>query len=274
MVSEKYSRDFISGLGAGIMNIAVTYPISKITYRQILENTNMPTAAWRIAKEGPYYLYRGGLAPMIQKATSLSIMFGVYNYAKATCKKSDRQSIYFQQVCAGMLSGVCEVFVMPFDRVQILLVNAEFYGKFRNMTHAFKVVGKEYGIREFYRGFTFMVLRNSISNSVFFISRLELLKHSNKYRETHNELLVNFFFGGVLGSFVSTLFYPLKVVKVTLQKDLGGPFMKLHTAFGMVYAKNGRGIKNFYQGAVANASRSLLSWGITIMCFEIFQKVL
>lgn len=273
MVSEVYSKDFLCGLGAGMANILVTYPITKLIFRQILDGINVRTATKQLVKEGPYFLYRGSLAPMIQKTISMSIMFGVYNYAKTACREY-KYNQYLQQVCAGIISGTTEAFFMPFDRILVLLVHAPYYGKFKNMPHTIKVVQKEYGLREFYRGFSLMVIRNTASNCGFFIAKAEFYKYSNSPKSALSESLSNFFIGGFLGAFVATVFYPLKVVKVVIQRKLGGPFMPLSEAFLYVYKLNGGGIKNFYQGVVVNFYKSILSWGITVMTFEHLHHLL
>lgn len=272
MVSETYSKDFLCGLGAGITNILITYPITKVIFRQILDGVNVQIATKQLVKEGPYFLYRGSLAPMIQKAISMSIMFGVYNYAKTTCREY-KYNQYLSQVCAGIISGTCEAFFMPFDRILILLVHAPYYGKFRNLPHAFKVVQREYGMREYYRGFSLMVIRNTASNCGFFIAKAEFHKYFNSPKSALNEGMTNFFTGGILGAFVATVFYPLKVVKVVIQRKLGGPFMPLSKAFLYVYRLNGGGVKNFYQGVVVNIYKSILSWGVTVTMFEYLHNL-
>lgn len=272
MVSESYSKDFLCGLAAGATNIAVTFPVSKLIFRQILEGVNVQTATKQLIKEGPYFLYRGAAAPMIQKAISMSIMFGVYNYAKTACKEY-KYNQYLQQICASVISGTCEAFFMPFDRILILLVHAPYYGKFKNMHHSFKVVHREYGVREFYRGFSLMVIRNTSSNCGFFIARTEFHKYYDSQHSRFGEGLTNFLTGGFLGAIIATVFYPLKVVKVVLQRKLGGPFTPLSEAFKYVYRLNNGGIKNFYKGVVINFYKSILSWGITVMTFEFLHSL-
>ncbi|KAJ8934468.1 hypothetical protein NQ314_013343 [Rhamnusium bicolor] len=142
------------------------------------------------------------------------------------------------------------------------------------MYHAFEVVKRNYSFKEYYRGFSIIVLRNSAANCCFFITKAELQKYSDVCDSIHKENLKNFCSGGFLGMFMSTLFYPLKVMKVTVQRQLGGPFIGFYQVAVLVYNRDGGGINNFYQGVLINASRSLLSWGVTNMTFEFLKKTI
>ena len=66
-----------------------------------------------------------------------------------------------------------------------------------------------YGIKEHYRGFTAVLLRNGPSSVCFFGLRepiRDILPHS---ATEHQVLAADFFSGAVLGAFLSTFFFPI-----------------------------------------------------------------
>ena len=51
-------------------------------FRQQLHGIRIPVAARQLYKEGIQNLYRGLLPPLMQKTTSMAIMFGTYHQYK------------------------------------------------------------------------------------------------------------------------------------------------------------------------------------------------
>ncbi|CAH1162963.1 unnamed protein product [Phaedon cochleariae] len=270
MVSNSYTRDFVCGLGSAVTTTAITFPINKLIYRQVLVGGNLGKAFNSIRQEGIVYLYRGGMPPLVQKATCLSTMFGVYNSVTMPLKKYHLNE-YVEKVCGSCVSATVEAAFVPFERIQVLLVHSKYNDRFKNMVHTFREVHKHYGVREFYRGFTVVWIRNIASNCCFFITKGEIQKSKLMKNENYSSGLKNFVSGGVLGLMMSTFFYPCKVMKIVLHQNLGGRFLSLRETASIVYRRNGRGMRNFYTGVVTNGVRSLLSWGITNMTFEFLR---
>ncbi|VEN38279.1 unnamed protein product [Callosobruchus maculatus] len=133
------------------------------------------------------------------------------------------------------------------------------------MFHTF-IALRSIGVAEYFRGVSLLFWRNTMSNSIFFILKSELQKYFDKdeIAVTHN--IRNFVTGGCLGMFMSTAMYPLKVVKVEIQKDVGGPFLPIREVVTSIYKIGG--VRRFYKGAMLNGMRALLSWGVTNMVFE------
>ena len=71
-------REFVSGWGAAVANIIVTFPLNKTMFRQQVHGFTMCEAMKQLKKEGAIHLYRGILPPLMQKSASSSIMFGTY----------------------------------------------------------------------------------------------------------------------------------------------------------------------------------------------------
>jgi hypothetical protein len=79
--------------------------------------------------------------------------------------------------------------------------------------------------------------------------------------------------GACIGAFLSFLFYPLNVVKVTMQSHLGGPFQSIFATFKYVYNDRDRKIRKVYKGVGTNSAKAFLSWGILNSAYEYFKKV-
>uniref|UniRef100_A0A1I7U644 COX assembly mitochondrial protein n=1 Tax=Caenorhabditis tropicalis TaxID=1561998 RepID=A0A1I7U644_9PELO len=60
-------------------------------------------------------------------------------------------------------SGACEALLCPLERVQALLQTSKYHDKFKNTLHALTRI-QDYGYREYYRGFSVILIRNSLSS--------------------------------------------------------------------------------------------------------------
>lgn len=270
MVLHPYSGDFICGFGSSVVSSLTLYPVNKLIIRQIMEGATLEQSLCKLRIEGPMYLYRGVLPPLLQKAISISTMFGTYNTALIPLRNLEMDK-RLKSICASYVSGSLEALFMPFDRIQVLLINSRYHDHFKNTFHTFIEVQKQYGFREYYRGFVIIWFRNTLSNCCFFLLKNELQASPQTYILT--EHIKNFCFGGFLGAIMSTLFYPLKVMKVVVHKQLGGPFLSVFQVIPIIYRRGNNGIKNFYTGVVINGIRSLFSWGITNMVYESLRTV-
>lgn len=68
---------FLSGAGAALVNVVVTFPANKLMFRQQVAGLHIHKAFKSMIIEGVGQLYRGMLPPLLQKTTSLSLMFGM-----------------------------------------------------------------------------------------------------------------------------------------------------------------------------------------------------
>lgn len=125
-------QEFVCGWGASFINIAVTYPVYKIMFRQVkqkndcgksiskchilfdtqfrfffsqmLHGVEMKSAVNELRHEGFAFLYRGILPPLAQRTVSLSLMFGLYDGTKRPLVKLGANE-YVAKVVAGMTAG-------------------------------------------------------------------------------------------------------------------------------------------------------------------------
>lgn len=223
--------------------------------------------------EGLYYLYRGMLPPLIQKTLSLSIMFGVYEEVRRPLMDEVKINPYCAKAIAGIVAGSTEAILMPFERIQTLLADSAYHTHFKNTFHAFKTVGTNYGFGEYYRGLIPILLRNGPSNVCFFILRdeiqMRLPKSDSLVRQTFSEFIC----GAVIGVVLSSVFYPLNVIKISMQSRIGGEYQSIYKVFVHLYKERGGSIRNFYYGVHANVTRAFFSWGVMNAAYEHLKEI-
>ncbi|XP_076657473.1 mitochondrial nicotinamide adenine dinucleotide transporter SLC25A51 [Halictus rubicundus] len=262
-------KEFICGWGAAVINVSITFPINKIIFRQILEDVPANTAFKQISKEGIRLLYRGILPPLCQKTLSLSVMFSMYEGCKERLYLLTQNDMLVR-ILAAHIAGTAEAILMPLERVQTLLQDWRYHDKFKNTSHAFKYLLKNYGLSECYRGLVPIVYRNSCSNLMFFV-----LKEQSKLLMGEQETLITSFINGALiGGFTSTIFYPMNVIKIHMQSKIGGNFEKFLTVTHEIYTARNKSIMSFYKGVQLNCIRSFISWGVINASYDLFKQII
>ena len=262
-------KEFVCGWGAAVINVSITFPINKIIFRQILEDMPANTALQQISKEGIRLLYRGILPPLCQKTLSLSIMFSMYEGCKKRLYLLTNNDV-LAKVLAAHLAGTAEAVLMPLERVQTLLQDWRYHDKFKNTSHAFKYLLKNYGITEYYRGLVPIIYRNSSSNLMFFLLR----EQSKELTGEQGSILTNFINGALIGGLTSTIFYPMNVIKIHMQSKIGGSFEKFVTVTRDLYVARNRSIVAFYKGVHLNCMRSFISWGVINASYDFLKQVM
>lgn len=267
--------DFLCGAGAAFTNILITFPAYKVMFRQQLEGIVFKKAVNQVFREGISNLYRGVIPPLIQRGTSLSLMFGSYHkFQKVLSQTFAEVNPSLVSALAALLAGSVEATLTPFERVQILLSHRAYNERFSNTYHVFKEIRINYGFREYYRGLTAILLRNGPSNVLFFGFRGEIKERLPESSTEMGNMANDFVSGAVLGAALSALFYPINVVKNQMQKNLGGEFLSVCKTFILVYNERGRSIRRLYYGSPLNYTRALVSWGIINCTYEELKKLL
>lgn len=266
-------REFACGCGAAFVNIGLTYPLHKLIFRQILHGVKISSAFHQLHHEGLWYLYRGVFPPLAQKTISLSIMFGVYGGTQRLLVEEFNMNNHSSKAVAGLVAGSFEAILLPFERVQTLLAHAKYHEYFGNTIHAFRYVYVNHGIRELYRGLTPVLWRNGPSNALFFILREESMAQLPKRDSIASQTFQEFICGALIGCSLSTLFYPINVIKVAMQSDMGHKYESMWVVCRRIYHERGCSIQQFYRGCGFNASRAFLSWGIMNTAYEHIKKL-
>ncbi|XP_026726339.1 solute carrier family 25 member 51 isoform X1 [Trichoplusia ni] len=270
---HQHWKEFVCGGGSAFCNILISYPLNKLIFRQMMHGVETTFALNQLQKEGLGFLYRGMLPPLMQRSLSMSLMFGVYDECLQPILER-KVNPYVAKTFAGVVAGCVEATLMPFERLQTLLIHPKYHNKFRNTAHAASHIAKHYGIKEFYRGLVPILFRNGPSNAMFFVIRDEVRIRLPQQERAVYTGLQNFLAGATIGALLSTMFYPLNVIKIAMQCELGGPHRTVKYEFNYILRKRGSKFINFYHGAVLNISRAFLSWGIINASYEVFRKFL
>ncbi|CAI5448802.1 unnamed protein product [Caenorhabditis angaria] len=279
---ERNHLDFIAGWGAGCIETCILYPSNKVIFRQQLHGFSIKEALKQIKLEGAGRLYRGLMPPLIMRTTSRALMYGLYDEFQISlgCPHAPPNSSFTScHAKAAFLSGVCEAMLCPLERVQVLLQTSQFHDRYKNTLEVFKRLRK-YGISEYYRGFSVIFVRNSLSNTIFFTLREPLKQKVLEIPESHRlppsvqQLLGDFIAGSLLGASISTLFFPMGVVKNHMQAKVGVPFDNAFRVFGQVWRERNRSLRSIYLGVHLNFTRSLIAWGIINSMYGILRRAL
>ncbi|XP_007498084.1 mitochondrial nicotinamide adenine dinucleotide transporter SLC25A51 isoform X2 [Monodelphis domestica] len=267
-------KHYLCGCCAAFNNIAVTFPIQKVLFRQQLYGLRTRDAILQLKKDGLRNLYRGILPPLMQKTTTLALMFGLYEDFSCILSRHVISSpeIVTRSV-AAVLAGTTEALLTPLERVQTLLQDQKNNDKFTNTLHAFKAL-KSYGIAEYYRGLIPILFRNGLSNVLFFGLRGPIKEYLPEAKSHSAHLVDDFICGGVLGAMLGFIFFPLNVVKTRMQSQIGGEFQSFSQVFGKIWVERNGKLTHLFRGAHLNYHRSLLSWGIINATYEFLLRLL
>jgi len=270
------AREFVCGCGAAAINIALTFPLNKLIFRQQIHAIDAMMALRQLRQEGVFLLYRGILPPLVQKTSTLTIMFGMYDqFNRLLMSQCGRFPLRIRQGTSAILAGCVEATLTPFERVQTLLQDRYYHGRYRNMAHAVHELGHHYGVHEYYRGLSAVLLRNGPSNAVFFLLRSEMKQlMPPAAKSTAADVAEDFICGGILGAAISTIFFPTNVVKVRMQSRVGGKFESFLAALSIVYNERNRSVALMFRGVHFNCIRSLLSWGVINAAYELLKQLL
>lgn len=275
-------REYICGLCAAFVNINVTFPINKVIFRQMLYGVETKSAVNQLKVEGIRYLYRGIGPPLMQRTISTSIMFGSFAQYKNLLDTSYGQMLVpFESMrfcLSALMAGSTEAILTPLERIQMLLQDRQFHKQYNNTIHAFRKL-RIYGIKEYYRGLSAVLCRNGPSNVLFFTFRGEPKNYFPLISSYQNvwwyQMVTNFISGACVGAIISSIFYPINVIRTRMQTmPVGSRFISISQAFQYVYNERGRSIRKLFYGVHVNYSRAFISWGIINATYEIFRKLL
>uniref|UniRef100_A0A8C5XIH4 Solute carrier family 25 member 51 n=1 Tax=Microcebus murinus TaxID=30608 RepID=A0A8C5XIH4_MICMU len=259
-------KHYLCGCYAAFNNVAITFPLCGIkTWDAILQ----------LRRDGFRNLCHGKLHPLMQKTTTLALMFGLYEDLSCLLRKHVSAPEFATHSMAAILAGTTEAIFTPLERVQTLLQDHKHHDKFTNTYQAFKAL-KYHGIREYYQGLVPILFHNGLSNvSLFFFFGLRgpiKTLHLPTAMSHSANLLNNFICGGLLGAMLGFLFFPVNVVKTRIQTQTGGEFQSFPKVFKKIWLERDRKVTNLFGGAHLNYHWSLISWGIINATYEFLLR--
>lgn len=277
---ESGNHEFIFGGLANTVSVISLFPLYKTIFFQQLDGITWIQAFSRLKSEGFRLAYRGVLPPLLQRASSGSVMFGVQSVSERLLLNkplSANLPPYATRFISSVLAGWSEASLMPFERVQTLLQNKHFFPSYRNTFHTITSLVTQHGVSELYRGLVPILLRNSGGNVLYFsgLKWLTEVRQRGSNEGPVKRSLWNFFLGGVLGGFISFYTFPLNVIKTRMQTAVGGQFRSFRSVLILLlYHRHGNraDIRRLYRGMPANLMRSVVSWGIITMTYQLLLE--
>lgn len=263
---------YLRGGLSSMIAISLTYPLNKLSMRQAMEGVDIKRSFKTIRKEGVGKLYKGILPPLIQKSVTCAIMFGTYFTTKKFLYAKNYEELSTDKiiVISGMTSAILESFLTPFERIQTLLT-CQTYSRYLKNTKdvSKKIINCQYPLKEFYRGYSAVIYRNTFSTTLFFSAKECFLRKDCCFNiNVKNEFIKNFVQGAVLGAICSTFSYPINVTRYNMQRRIDSKFISFSSSFIQVLHQRNYNLKKFYSGAGINIVRSFISWGIVNCTYE------
>ncbi|CAH8646286.1 unnamed protein product [Heterobilharzia americana] len=163
--------EFLFGAAAYSVSVVALFPLYKTVFFQQLDGISWVQALIRYRIEGLRMAYRGVLPPLLQRASSGALMFGVQSTTERLLVNHPATSSYppvLQKFTSATVAGWCEAILMPFERVQTLLQNRDYHGRYKNTFHALMTVTSDHGVKELYRGLIPVLYRNGVANGLYF----------------------------------------------------------------------------------------------------------
>ena len=271
---EALPKEYVCGALSSLVNIAVTFPLNKVMFRQQVQGIRLLHAVSQLRREGLTYLYRGLLPPLLQRTATVSLMFGTYAHYSAVLHNHVPDTPWLlTHTIAALGAGSTEAVLAPFERVQVVLQVKDYHGDVHNTLHAFRTISRN-GVSEMYRGLSAILLRNGPSN-VLFLGLRDPLQQALPHPEgVFGDILTAFISGAGLGAALSTAFFPLNVVKTRMQTRIGGSFLSIRGALQETLAERNYKWRKLFRGVHINYTRSFVSWGIINAVYEFLMHQL
>ncbi|KAF5394474.1 Mitochondrial carrier triple repeat protein 1 [Paragonimus heterotremus] len=268
-------HEFLFGGLAYSASVITLFPFYKTIFFQQLNGVSWLQAFARLKHEGISLVYRGVLPPLLQRASSGAVMFGVQSLTERTLTQHPltvHVPFGVNKFVSAVFAGFCEAPLMPFERVQTLLQNKHDFPSYRNTFHTLSSLTMTHGLKELYRGLTPVLIRNSCANALYFGGHkwLSDLRVRGTHEGPFERGLWNLALGGLLGGSIGLFTFPLNVIKTRMQSTVGGGFESFRSAlFALVYHRDHKpDITRLYRGLPANIMRSFASWGIITMTYH------
>lgn len=130
---------------------------------------------------------------------------------------------------------------------------------------------RRYGIGEYYRGLSSVLIRNGPATFLY-LGFKDTLKErlvpddglllGQMSSGLRKEALRNFLAGATMGLFISTLFYPLNVLRIQMQTaEVGSKRISIYAAGKALYEERGGKMRLMMAGMGVSVTRSFVFWG-------------
>lgn len=272
---------FLLGSLAGASGAAAVYPIDLVktrmqNQRSVLATEVMYKNSWDcfrkvIKNEGPLGLYRGLIPQLIGVSPEKAIKLTTNDLVRHQFTDKDGEIRLIGEIIAGGCGGGAQVmFTNPIEIVKIRMQVAGEAGQHVSALN----IARELGFSGLYKGARACFLRDIPFSAIYFPCYAHFKVYSADQNGYNNpgSLLLSAAAAGVPAAYLVT---PADVIKTRLQvKARRGQqtYRGVIDCFRKVYQEEGA--TAFFKGGPARIFRSSPQFGVTLMIYELLQRVL
>ncbi|KAJ2228295.1 mitochondrial aspartate-glutamate transporter agc1 [Coemansia sp. RSA 475] len=235
-----------------------------------------------IRNEGILGLYRGLGPQLVGVAPEKAIKLTVNDFVRSRfTNKQTGEIAVAGEMLAGAMAGASQVvFTNPLEIVKIRLqIQGEMLKEAVGSTKAISRSGaitiiKELGLVGLYKGASACLLRDVPFSAIYFTCYSHLKKDVFREGERQLGMLDLLLAGAIAGMPAAYLTTPADVIKTRLQvvaKQGETVYTGLTDAARKIYKEEG--FKAFFKGGPARIFRSSPQFGATLMCYELFHRM-
>ncbi|XP_075042152.1 solute carrier family 25 member 53 [Mixophyes fleayi] len=256
---------YLVGATSSFLSTVFTFPIYKTIFRQQLHTLTIQDATHQLSKEGIKHLYRGLIPPLMAKTVQGTLLFGTQGSFQHFFSRSNTTGVK-SCVLSGFLSGAIEaILLVPFERIQNILQDGRNNARFPSASSILQEF-QTYSKRQWltigvYRGFTVILVRNMLGSAIF-LSCKEPIRDMLSIQGLP-DWAPSLGSGAVNGAFTSLVLYPLSVLVVNMQAEVGNGLPCVREVAVKVWRKSGGRTSLLYRGASLIVLRSCITWGFT-----------
>lgn len=269
---------FVAGTAAGLVECIAAYPLDTVKTRmqtQARFTGPLHCFASTVREDGARALYRGMSSRVLAAMIAASVMFGVNGTLKQLLGADSKEPLTVPFLGAAAGTGVLEATVYcPLELVKTRMQVLSGSQKVSAWSTAVQIY-RRYGITKgCYRGYSSLILREGLGNTVFF-SSYELSKQS-LVRDSAAKgpgVLTIAAAGGMAGMLYALAVQPIDSVKSLVQTDsMGAPkFRGFSDALVQSLANRGGGLRGFlglYRGLTPALGRAFVGNAAMFLTFE------
>ncbi|MBZ3879365.1 Solute carrier family 25 member 51 [Sciurus carolinensis] len=264
------TEHYLCGCCAAFNNVAIMFSTQKILFRQQLCGIETCDEVLQLRRDGFRNLYCVVLLPVMQKTTTLALMFGLREDLPSPKHVSAPE--FAPPGMVAVLSGTTEVIFTPLESVQTFNTT----GIMTSSQTLIRPSGLKCGGNgEYHRGLVPILFHNGFSNVLFFGLRGPVKEHLPAATTHSAHWVSGFSCGGLLDLHMSgSLVFPVNIVKTCVQSQISGEFQSFPKVFKTIRLEWDRKLTNLFRGARLNYHQSLISRGIINATYEFLLKII
>mmetsp|Transcript_3340 Transcript_3340/g.4842 ORF Transcript_3340/g.4842 Transcript_3340/m.4842 type:complete len:437 (+) Transcript_3340:182-1492(+) len=286
-----FARQMVAGGGAGAISRTLTAPMERVkVLLQVQIVSKVPVEQQykgiidclvRIPKEqGITGYWRGNGVNVLRMIPNSAIKFTTFDYYKKLAFPNGEQSYegtekFFRKMVCGGVSGVSTIVpVYPLDLARTRL-SADTTRRYNGLGDVLKSTVSRDGYKGLYNGLG-VSLCGIIPYLAISLSTYDTLKDMTKDDSRFQHPLGKVMLGSIAAICSQSIAYPIDTVRRHMQVSGGLGQKKLYSGSLDCIIKiwNKTGVRGFYRGLLANATRAAPQTGIEFACYDVIASLI